>query len=217
MWLSGLLYIGSYFLLDYGLQKIIEDHNCRFFVIHSATNVMLTVGTIADTYDTLLDPINCMTGYSSKWPLLIVQLFHLCHMINSYSYLNSIDWIHHLVSVGCFGLPAMFYEMGPLRNFIIFFMCGLPGAIDYAMLSLVKLNYLSPLTEKKINCYLNNWIRSPGIILFGSFLYISNLVHQRLWWPILMFYITLGIVNGIYFSQRVTFNYGYVSHRQRLQ
>ena len=39
-------------------------------------------------------------------------------------------------------------EMGHLMNFNHFFMCGLPGGADYAMLFAVKHGWMQPLTEK---------------------------------------------------------------------
>ena len=33
-------------------------------------------------------------------------------------------------------------------NLVAFFMCGLPGGLDYIMLALVKLGRLDPLAEK---------------------------------------------------------------------
>jgi hypothetical protein len=34
------------------------------------------------------------------------------------------------------------------------------------MLAAVKSGYLSAYTEKRINCSINTWIRSPGIVAF---------------------------------------------------
>ena len=40
-------------------------------------------------------------------------------------------------------------QVGPLMNFNNFFMCGVPGGLDYAMLFAVKHGWMSPLQEKK--------------------------------------------------------------------
>ena len=40
------------------------------------------------------------------------------------------------------------------------FLCGFPGMIDYGLLSLD----IDREVEKKVNVYLNNYIRGPGII-----------------------------------------------------
>ena len=45
---------------------------------------------------------------------------------------------------------------------MVFFICGLPGGVDYAMLSAVRYGFMDELTEKYINTHLNTWIRIPG-------------------------------------------------------
>ena len=44
-------------------------------------------------------------------------------------------------------------------------MNGLPGGIDYYLLIQVKRGKIKSIEEKKINTYLNNYIRAPGILL----------------------------------------------------
>jgi hypothetical protein len=52
-------------------------------------------------------------------------------------------------------------KSGVIGNFCLFFICGVPGGIDYAMLVAVKMNMMKPIREKKINVHLNTWIRAP--------------------------------------------------------
>ena len=42
------------------------------------------------------------------------------------------------------------------------FVCGVPGAIDYALLSLVKQGRLDRMLEKRWNTLINTWLRGPG-------------------------------------------------------
>jgi hypothetical protein len=134
-----------------------------------------------------------------------------------------IDWIHHIVMM----YVAVYMYMFPLGapiNAVIFFVNGLPGGIDYFLLTLVKHNKISPNTEKFINVYLNNWIRSPGLLISS---YISLLVigHNMDKFKIpsviphfipgyYIIDITLGLLipialywNAQYFNQRVLLNY----------
>ena len=46
---------------------------------------------------------------------------------------------------------------GPIANTYFFFICGLPGMIDYFMLGLAKLGKLDIMEEKRINAFLNVW------------------------------------------------------------
>ena len=58
-------------------------------------------------------------------------------------------------------LPAMCFQIvgcfGPVANFTNFFVCGVPGGLDYLMLALVKHGKILPLTEKYYNNILNVW------------------------------------------------------------
>ena len=63
--------------------------------------------------------------------------------------------------------------MGPLTNINNFFMCGVPGGIDYAMLVAVKHGWIEPLTEKNVNAGVNVWLRAPALIMIASFSYIQ--------------------------------------------
>ena len=69
-------------------------------------------------------------------------------------------------------------EMGPLMNFNNFFMCGLPGGLDYAMLFAVKHGWMSPLREKQYNSSINVWCRTPFLVITASFAYIQNFIQD---------------------------------------
>jgi hypothetical protein len=47
-------------------------------------------------------------------------------------------------------------------NSLLFFITGIPGAMDYAMLSMVKENLMDKLEEKRLNTHINVWLRMPG-------------------------------------------------------
>lgn len=66
----------------------------------------------------------------------------------------------------------MLYESGPVQNFIAFFICGLPGGLDYIMLILVKMDHMHAQTEKIINARINLWIRAPGLTVASVLIYI---------------------------------------------
>ena len=58
--------------------------------------------------------------------------------------LQWIDWLHHILMV-VIGAPMLITgEVGPLMNFNHFFMCGVPGGVDYAMLFAVKHGWMQP-------------------------------------------------------------------------
>jgi hypothetical protein len=59
-------------------------------------------------------------------------------LLQVYFTLSAVDVIHHVVSVGILGPLAVWYRPGSFLNYVCFFVSGLPGGVDYAMLALVK-------------------------------------------------------------------------------
>ena len=100
-------------------------------------------------------------------------------------------------------------QIGPLANVNNFFMCGVPGGVDYAMLLAVKHGWIAPLTEKKINASINVWVHAPALVLIASFAYIQCFVQaDKARWllGVRMFLIALGAWNGLFFMERVVGN-----------
>ena len=54
------------------------------------------------------------------------------------------------------------YILKTIISFALFFLSGLPGAIDYMLLYLVKTNKINSISEKKIYTFLSAYIRAPG-------------------------------------------------------
>ena len=131
----------------------------------------------------------------------------------------AIDWIHHLISGGIVGTLCTFYIRGSVVGHGLFFMCGLPGGIDYLMLTLNDFGYLSRLTEKRINRLLNMYIRMPGILFNCYTGYINYLYNPDFEYSLVstgtVFLIDLW--NGLYFAQRVTENYGYTVGKSTIE
>ena len=61
---------------------------------------------------------------------------------------------------------------GRLVDVNSFFLCGLPGGVDYALLFAVKHGWIHPLTEKRYNTVLNTWIRAPGIVMTSAIAWV---------------------------------------------
>jgi len=106
---------------------------------------------------------------------------------------------------------------------LAFFISGLPGGISYFLLAAVKAGRLSSYTEKRINCSINTWLRSPGILLF-NFLALSCWLKPHPGtppadiMPAWLFLICFAIItfNAQYYAQRVIGNY-YIRKAQDYQ
>ena len=125
------------------------------------------------------DPVNALKIRETvnHWPSCLVFSIHLYHML-FFKNLQWIDWLHHILMV-VIGAPLLITgELGPLMNFNHFFMCGIPGGLDYAMLFAVKHGWMSPLREKQYNSSINVWFRAPFLIIAATFAYIQNFIQD---------------------------------------
>jgi hypothetical protein len=195
-------YIVTHFLL-YNKQT-------AWYLLHVICNMIIIIMTFEDVVYSFTDMNKAFdkTLFNPD-PLCITVGLHCFHIISDYKNLTVIDWIHHLISNIFMSIIGICYINYPVLNGGVFFMCGLPGGIDYLLLFLVKIGKIKKITEKNINVYLNNWIRCPGI------LYTCSLIHsayiQNIIVPIAYIYYLsqfFVIYNSIYFAQRVTLNYG---------
>lgn len=187
-----------------------DDRTLRFFLLHVGANLAITLLTAGDVVETLRDPLGSVRRSFDLWPLKIALALHLYHF-KDYAGLSRIDWVHHLSVVALAGLTVYAAEStGPLCNFCLFFICGLPGGLDYALLVGRKWGWITSLAEKRANAYLHQWIRAPGLVAYGTIAVVTN---QLLPTPLpscaLAFFVVPVIFNALYFAHRVVENYGY--------
>ena len=179
----------------------------RYFALHVICNIWISVLSAPDLYRTFSNPLVALAESEvNHWPTALVFSIHVYHML-FFSGLQFVDWLHHILMV-VIGAPLLITgEVGPLANVNNFFMCGIPGGADYAMLLAVKHGWIEPLTEKNVNASINVWIRAPALIVMASFCYIQCFLQAGTVprWVILvrLFLIALGAWNGLYFMERV--------------
>ena len=133
------------------IRKIIKQ-NCRYFAIHVIFNLWITYMTYNDVKYTLLYPeIALDKRYSSSAIITTsaISSFHTYHLL-FFKNINTEELIHHIVS--CFIVPSIgillpFGNTIPICNIA---MCGIPGAIDYFLIILVKYKIIHKITEKSI-------------------------------------------------------------------
>jgi hypothetical protein len=124
----------------------------RYFVLHTAANAAIALAVLPDVFNIVTDPVSTLR-LTSCWAFPTGACFaiHFYHMLAPGFVLYSVDWLHHILMV-VLGCPCIIAgQVGPLMNFNLFFICGVPGGIDYLMLALVKERLMLPLTEKKHN------------------------------------------------------------------
>jgi len=181
-----------------------------WYLLHFICNMMVIYLTFDNIKMCFTSPNECYNtdNFDSSALALTVGL-HTFHIVRDYKTLTIIDWLHHLISNWFMSFIGVYYYHMPLWNCGAFFLCGLPGGIDYLLLFLYKMKKIDKMTEKHINVYLNNWIRLPGIIYSASLMnygYMSELINISQHLYLIGQFLT--VFNAIYFAQRVTLNYG---------
>jgi hypothetical protein len=121
------------------------------------------------------------------------------------------DWLHHALMIGV-ALPlGLMVPAGPLMGMSLFFTTGLPGGIDYVLLTLVRNGCLAPELEKRANVAIQVWIRSPGCVAAAALI-----VHQAFTHPeatafykiVSLLTAALNYWNGQYFCAQVVYDAG---------
>jgi len=191
------------------------DKNTIWYFLHVICNTLVIYLTYEDLYICFTDTTESYnTALFHSSALGCTFGLHLYHIIISYKTLTVVDWLHHLISNALMVLTVVYYINIPVCNCGIFFMCGLPGGIDYLLLFLTKLKKINRNTEKYYNVYLNNWLRSPGILYCALLLHLGY-INRQLDASMFVIYMSIFTIvfNAIYFAERVTINYGRVTSK----
>jgi hypothetical protein len=115
----------------------------RWFVLHALGNgivvvfalpgVMATIGNPQHSMDSHVFPdVHSPFGSTSKVPMSMITALHLYHIVGFD--LSSSDRLHHCLFVPVICVFGHLMAWGALRQFLAFFICGLPGCIDYLQL-----------------------------------------------------------------------------------
>ena len=204
---AGLLGLGALGVCDLAYA---QHTRARYWALHIITNMWITLLCLPDLWYVVSDPVNALReSRVDHWPTALVFSIHVYHMA-FFRGLHMIDWVHHLLMV-VLGAPVMITGMqGPLINFNHFFMCGVPGGLDYAMLFAVKHGWMPPLREKEYNSVINVWFRAPFLIVTACLAYVQNFLQDGIPSWVLglrVFLVLLCAWNALYFMERVVGNY----------
>jgi hypothetical protein len=220
MYYNSILNLLSSILIFYFIDKCLlylGDNNSkrRWYLIHALANTYVVVYGFNNIINCFKDPFSIINkNFTNTLLLDFVIGLHLYHIFTSFNNLRIVDWIHHLVSCILVGYSSLLIGNTYLVNYILFFLCGLPGGIDYYLLTLEKYNIINKIVEKRINVYLNICIRLPGILfaLFMTYLnYIYNINDKYSYCDhiIVIIIMNFNLINAIYFTIDVCINYGY--------
>ena len=204
--LSYILLMSSSFI--YLLDTLIKytKTNSPWFDLHCIVNFLIVIFCFNDVYLCFENPNNSVLIMDENTQIASCLCFCL-HLYHTIAYkLKPMDVFHHYLFI-FIATPLYIIYSYKGSALIYFFNSGLPGGIDYMLLSFVKNKKINYMVEKKVNSYLNSYIRMPGgfitsyIILkdgiyFGDTRLYSNIILSGL-----IFY------NSAYFGKLAIENY----------
>ena len=182
----------------------------RYYFNHVLANSMILNGIYHQLPLAYFNNVNNLQIYDYNVVSYIFSI-HFYHIFYYNKDLVYYDWLHHILMIFVCLPLSLKIKNYPLFCHSVFFLTGLPGGIDYFLLFLNRNNIIEKKVEKRINYYLNLWIRGPGCIASSTLLakyFINNYHNQSLSDNLSAMAIT-GIVfwNGIYFMDLVLSDY----------
>lgn len=185
------------------------DSLITWYIIHIVGNLYVVYLSINPIYMILSDPIKELSNPDNYYDTtIIILVLHAYHLLGFQC--TKDDLFHHLffVFIGC--STVYLFNNGYFSALSHFFICGLPGAIDYTTIIFYKLNYLTKTQRLRIGMYLNVWFRSPGLCLLSSFALMKFLYTDKNIYNIieLLLQVGMSLGNGQYYMSMVVYANG---------
>jgi hypothetical protein len=202
--------LAGFCALDTALTRIgLEGVYYAVHSIHNAAIVYVTVPEIITTFTNFQSAIHAPVNL---FALQICAALHIYHILYYYKKFRFDDWLHHVLMIGI-ALPiGGLVPSGTMLGFSLFFTTGLPGGIDYALLFMTRNLWIGRELEKRVNTWLNVWIRSPGCsaqaTLSAVALYTNATALSPVAWYAGLLAGLLNYWNGQYFMQQVVMDFG---------
>lgn len=197
------------FFVIYLFDSLLKKVNCksRWFTLHAITNYMIAVTTFSDVLACIANPLVSVHPMTLDIAGNIACTLHIYHCV--LFKIRFEDWMHHILSCFIFTPTCIKFSSKGLSVFY-FFCTGLPGAVDYTVLSLVKAGRMVKKRQKQIASSLNAYIRMPGGVFCAGLLFkdglkifSTNINGLELILLAIMIY-----VNSCYYGKQAMENYG---------
>lgn len=199
------------------------NNTARWFLLHAVVNFIISFLCIPGMQLFLQDPLsslvrevdeNCIYCGTSRWPLTFAVCLHIYHCIGKFK-LKKEDIFHHVVFLPTLAVPGMVLDWGCFGNWLVFFVCGVPGGVDYTILGFQKLEMMKCLNQKRISANMNIWVRLPGIIFAIGIAYVL-FVEERYRVPRIPLMIQLIFMpfNVLHYGKQSVINYTLFQVRQ---
>eukprot|EP01130_Rhizamoeba_saxonica_P018210 TRINITY_DN9038_c0_g1_i1.p1 TRINITY_DN9038_c0_g1~~TRINITY_DN9038_c0_g1_i1.p1 ORF type:complete len:226 (-),score=24.91 TRINITY_DN9038_c0_g1_i1:16-693(-) len=172
--------------------------SARWFYLHTCINAFVCLFSVPDILTCLGSPYHCYdTHWSTSFAFSLAAAGHLYHTVFWWSKLRYADYLHH-ISMILIALPITCYYQPLIGSQIaVFGLTGLPGGLDYLLLTLVKIDKLDYIREKELNVTIQVWVRVP-VLLLGDGLWLQAYIMGELPWQTII----IGFLqtwNALYF------------------
>lgn len=205
-------WVAAFFAFFYGTDRAFTACGLQgvYYALHALHNAAIVRITGHEVWLALTDFNTAVVAPQNFRALQLVFALHIYHIAAYWRKFRTDDWLHHALMIGI-ALPiGGLADSGALLGYSLFFATGLPGGIDYALLFMNRNGWLKRETEKRVNTWLNVWIRSPGTISLAALTAVrisSAVPYTPLWWSGIVTAL-LNYWNGQYFMQQVVYNLG---------
>ena len=188
----------------------------RWFALHAAGNLIVSIFAFPDVVRSFLAPVDNLVGpCGSMLPLSAIAAIHVYHV--ALFKLSADDVFHHALFVGILVPLGVVFKNdgGASLNLGSFFLCGLPGGLNYAALVLNKEGGISSLQQKGFDAAINTWMRAPGLTVFAFLqwqVWLAAARPSRGWPPWLITANTAAVAglhfyNGCYYAEQSVGNF----------
>jgi len=208
------IYTSLLSIIDYIISL---KFNRPYYFVHFLVNSCVVYITYHDVYLLYTDFNNSFLKKCNLESVWIIAALHIYHLVYHKNKIDLQDLIHHIPTlIGQCSIPLLTHFNGLLISHNVFYLCGLPGGIDYLLLFLTRNYYIEKITEKRINKYINIWIRCPGTIITSAFLVIIAQTTQSIIdFMCIIITIIFSYWNGLYYMERVLVDYTIKSNKHK--
>lgn len=189
----------SLFSIDFILIKLFGN-KARWFQLHAIVNLYITYEILPTVINIMSDPSQGYKICDNDFITLLIICLHIYHIIR-FSNLKAIDYFHHILFVGFGVLPDLFFIKYNQKYLAYIVASGIPGFIEYTMLTLCKNNLISTYRQKQVNAFLYNFIRMPFccvVVTMNYNAYLNGYLKDKLF--ITLYVNTLLYLNGVVFN-----------------
>merc|ERR1711991_767930 len=168
--------LASDVVISFGLGA--RGKKARWFFIHAICNAVIVAVAFLPALAFIKDPV---AGISTNVipfdrSATVIAVLHAYHLL--FFKCSAADWFHHIAFVAVGTTIQFFYrsEYGSLSAFYHIIVSGAPGGVDYFILGLVDMGWVSKKKRIEIAVEINTWIRAPLLVVTAAFGYT--------WWTL---------------------------------